>query len=279
MVPTPLDWKTFYNCSKWTVKTSFPWGEDEGKEWSNCGTFVFRYTSLSCYARAREQKGAWGAWKVSRFQKTPLPVTIRGCWGPVTRKARVCFWHFSPFWLLCSPDFAGAPPRSHPADRVSPNGAGWCPSLSCGQPRSHSPPGFGPEPGFFRCVLISLKTQAAVIEPPQITMICWEKILCVSGCRRVLFSLKRSWLHSLRAAFLSDGVSLHFSFQLPIIMVVAFSMCIICLLMAGKSALPSQPHAEFGECGTSLYGVLRCRVHLALAGSLLNFVSKASRCD
>lgn len=32
-------------------------------------------------------------------------------------------------------------------------------------------------------------------------------------------------------------VSLHFLFQLPIIMVVAFSMCIICLLMAGKYAV------------------------------------------
>ena len=34
-----------------------------------------------------------------------------------------------------------------------------------------------------------------------------------------------------------------FLFQLPIIMVVAFSMCIICLLMAGKSALIS--HSSF----------------------------------
>ena len=41
-------------------------------------------------------------------------------------------------------------------------------------------------------------------------------------------------------SILRDGFSLSFLFQLPIIMVVAFSMCIICLLMAGKSALISR---------------------------------------
>ena len=44
-------------------------------------------------------------------------------------------------------------------------------------------------------------------------------------------------------SILRDGFSLSFLFQLPIIMVVAFSMCIICLLMAGKSALIS--HSSF----------------------------------
>lgn len=39
--------------------------------------------------------------------------------------------------------------------------------------------------------------------------------------------------------------------QLPIIMVVAFSMCIICLLMAGESALSFHPCAHFLGCSTS----------------------------
>lgn len=43
---------------------------------------------------------------------------------------------------------------------------------------------------------------------------------------------------------LTDRLS-PFPLQLPITMVVAFSMCIICLLMAGESAPAPRPHAQF----------------------------------
>lgn len=50
------------------------------------------------------------------------------------------------------------------------------------------------------------------------------------------------------ASILTDVFCLCSLSQLPIIMVVAFSMCIICLLMAGKSAPISPSYTLCLEC-------------------------------